>query len=303
MTKQSRVAAVVVTFNRLDFLKKCINHLLSQTILPAEILIIDNASTDDTQREITALAQQNELINYQRLEKNVGGAGGFNYGIKAAFTNPIIDDVWLMDDDTMPRPETLEKLLEAENKLDHKFGFLVSNARWAKNGHAALMNVPETTAGWNDLAENGLIGLKTGTFVSFLTSRAVVEKVGLPIKEFFIWSDDLEFSSRISKKYPGYFVIDSLVDHDMAKNQSVQFLQENDPNRLGRYYYSFRNKLYIEHRDGHRGYLRYKISLLSLIFSLPFKRISYKGKKEKILIRGFFSGLRFRPKVEFLKNK
>lgn len=302
MKSNSKTAAVVVTFNKLDFLKRNIDHLLAQSVLPAEIVIVDNASTDGTTQYMQKLAGEQSLINYVRLDQNVGGAGGFNYGIKTALLNDGIDYVWIMDDDTMPRPATLENLLFAANsQLKGDFGFLVSNTRWT-DGHAALMNVPETTQGWNDRAADGLIGLKTGTFVSFLTSRNVVSQVGLPIKEFFIWSDDLEYSSRISKKFPSYFVVNSLVDHEMAKNQSVKFLEETDANRLKRYFYSFRNKLYIERRDGHRGYLRYKLSLISLMFGLPFKNTAFKWQKEKILLRGFFSGLHFKPQVEFLSE-
>lgn len=302
MSKTTKVAAVVVTYNRLAFLKKCIAHLLAQTSLPDEILIIDNASTDQTQEEMKIIQKESARISYCRLDTNIGGAGGFNFGIKKAFQNKEIEYVWLMDDDTMPRPTALATLLQAGEQLDQDFGFLVSNTRWAKNGQAALMNVPETSSNWNNMAEKGLIGLRTGTFVSFFVSRRIVEQVGLPIKEFFIWSDDLEFSSRISAKYPSYLVINSLVDHDMAKNQSVQFLQEKDPKRLNRYYYSFRNKLYIERRDGHRGYARYKLSLFLLLCALPFKHTAYRWRKERILFKGLWSGLFFRPEVESLNE-
>lgn len=303
MTNDLKVAAIVVTFNKVDFLTKNIEHLLNQDTTIEEIIIVDNASTDDTETYMTSLATNNPKINYQRLTKNIGGAGGFNHGIKTAFDNPVIDYAWVMDDDTMPRKNSLTSLLDAaHNRLADNFGFLVSNTRWT-DGHAALMNVPETTSDWNDRVADNLVGIKTGTFVSFMTSRKVVSELGLPIKEFFIWSDDLEFSSRISKRYPSYLVTDSLVDHEMAKNQGVKFLEETDVNRLGRYTYSFRNKMYIERRDGHKGYLRYKISLLLLMLTLPFKSVDFKWQKERILLKGFNQGLFFKPTVEFLNKR
>ncbi|MCG4840937.1 hypothetical protein, partial [[Ruminococcus] torques] len=57
-----------------------------------------------------------------------------------------------------------------------------------------------------------------GTFVSFFVSRRVIESVGLPIKEFFIWADDLEFSRRISKKHPCFYIGDSIVLHKCSSN-------------------------------------------------------------------------------------
>lgn len=303
MTNELKVAAIVVTFNKVAFLSKNIEHLLNQDTTIEEIIIVDNASTDDTETYMTSLAANNPKINYQRLTKNIGGAGGFSHGIKTAFDNPVIDYAWVMDDDTMPRNNSLTTLLDAaHNRLADNFGFLVSNTRWT-DGHAALMNVPETTSDWNDRVADNLVGIKTGTFVSFMTSRKVVSELGLPIKEFFIWSDDLEFSSRISKRYPSYLVTDSLVDHEMAKNQGVKFLEETDVNRLGRYTYSFRNKMYIERRDGHKGYLRYKVSLLLLMLTLPFKSVDFKWQKERILLKGFNQGLFFKPTVEFLNKR
>ncbi len=44
---KNRVAVVVVTYNRLEFLKRCVDSLHKQTV-PCDILVVDNASTDET---------------------------------------------------------------------------------------------------------------------------------------------------------------------------------------------------------------------------------------------------------------
>ena len=105
----NKTAAVVVTYNRIELLKECVTHLRAQTA-PADILIIDNASTDGT-GEFFAKAQEGVL--YFNTGANLGGAGGFNYGMRKAVELGY-EFVWVMDDDTLPEPTAHEKLLEAD---------------------------------------------------------------------------------------------------------------------------------------------------------------------------------------------
>lgn len=107
------VAAVVVTRNRRTLLQQCLHALLRQSI-PADIWIIDNASTDGTEEAVSALA--NSRVIYRNTGENLGGAGGFSFGIRAAATQPY-ELLWLMDDDTIPEPSALEYLLYAHERL------------------------------------------------------------------------------------------------------------------------------------------------------------------------------------------
>lgn len=74
---------------------------------------------------------------------------------------------------------------------------MVSKALW-KDGEVCKMNIPKIklTKQVNDFSKK-VIQIKMGTFVSFLTSREVVEKVGLPIKNSLfggmIWNIAKEF--------------------------------------------------------------------------------------------------------------
>ena len=79
-----KTAAVIVTFNRSAKLSKVIDALQRQTRRPEVILVVDNASTDDTQDMVIARAREDLSIRYLRLPHNVGGAGGFHAGLKAA---------------------------------------------------------------------------------------------------------------------------------------------------------------------------------------------------------------------------
>ena len=99
------VAAVVVTYNRLALLQRLVARLREVSQLD-EIIVVDNASTDGTG---AWLADQADLV-WRTLETNTGGAGGFHTGLGWAMERGA-DLAWLMDDDGVPAPDCLERLL------------------------------------------------------------------------------------------------------------------------------------------------------------------------------------------------
>jgi GT2 family glycosyltransferase len=101
------VWAVVVTYNRRALLEQCLDALRAQTRPPDRILVVDNASTDGTAEWVRG---QDDVVALL-LDENVGGAGGFHAGMRLAHAGGA-DWLWLMDDDTIPRPDALERLLE-----------------------------------------------------------------------------------------------------------------------------------------------------------------------------------------------
>ena len=103
-----RVAAVVVTYNRNELLAQCIKALLGQQNAVCDILIVDNASTDGTGAYLAALNEPR--VHSRSTGANLGGAGGFNFGMRWA-VEAGYDLVWIMDDDTLPHPDSLAQLL------------------------------------------------------------------------------------------------------------------------------------------------------------------------------------------------
>ena len=76
------VVAIVVTYNRCELLRECIEHL-KKSEYQADILIVDNASTDGTAQMVSEYVNNMDVF-YTNTGANIGGAGGFNYGIKRA---------------------------------------------------------------------------------------------------------------------------------------------------------------------------------------------------------------------------
>ena len=90
-----KIAAVVVTYNRLPLLQKCVKKLEAHTT-PCDILIVNNASTDGTTEWLGE--QRHECFFACNTGANLGGAGGFNYGMRWA-VEAGYEYLWVMDDD------------------------------------------------------------------------------------------------------------------------------------------------------------------------------------------------------------
>lgn len=297
------VATVIVTYNRKEFLKKCIEALLEQEKKEeCDILVIDNASTDGTKEEMVKYTQSQQVI-YINTGNNLGGAGGFNFGIKEAVKLGY-KYIWLMDDDCIVHKDSLKELLEADKKLDGNYGFLSSVVLW-KDGTTCKMNKQKIPNNWYEkapLLKNSLLPTYHATFVSFFIKRDVIEEIGLPIKEFFIWGDDVEYTNRISKKYDCFIVGKSQVLHD-TKNNEGSNIAKDELSRLNRYQYAYRNEMYIAKKNGLKGILRQIAKIgLHIYRVLAKNKNGHRIKKWSIILGNSIKGLFFNPKVEFIKE-
>lgn len=290
-----KVAAVVVTYNRKELLKECITALLAQTYTSLDVLIVDNASTDGTQALVTDIF--GTKVKYVNTGANLGGAGGFQFGVKKA-TELDYDYLWLMDDDSIPTPAALEELMKAAEKLG-EFGFLSSKVLW-KDQSICKMNIPKVSLNRKLSNFNGQPKhIIMGTFVSFLIPTKVVKEVGLPIKEFFIWADDIEYSRRISRKYPSYFVPASVIIHKCKSNNGSNIVDDT-PQRFNRYQYAYRNEVYVYRREGLPGWTHLLLKTMLHTVKVVCKSPSYKGKRLSIIWKSTLSGLKFNPSIEFI---
>lgn len=95
---------IILTYNNLEYTKKCIESIRSNNILDNhEIIIIDNGSTDGSREWIASL----EGIKYILNEKNVGFPKGCNQGIKLANKE---NDIFLLNNDTIIMPNSIFNL-------------------------------------------------------------------------------------------------------------------------------------------------------------------------------------------------
>lgn len=291
----NKISLVIVTYNRLALLKECIENVFTFSNLLSHIIIVDNASDIETKDYLESLGNK---IDYIRLEENLGGAGGFYTGVKY-FTEQTNDDyVWLMDDDTIPNEDSVNQLIIAIKKLNN-FGFLASNVRWI-DGSPAKMNIPSVEDDlWTE--NNEYVRLKRATFVSIIITRIAIEAVGYPIKEFFIWGDDTEYTQRVSRKFPSYFISNSEVLHKIKGNAGADLMNDN-VERIGRYFYAYRNRYYNARCAPRKVFIKYKLRVLSEFFKLLFGRETERFKRLHILLKGTFAGIYFNPDIEMVNK-
>lgn len=295
--------AIVVTYNRKELLLECLNSLCSQVEKRMDILVIDNASTDGTEKIVKNFSENHNNIDYVNTGKNLGGAGGFHFGLKEAYRRGY-EYMWIMDDDTIPEKEALTELQIADKKLKGKFGFLSSCALWI-DGSYCIMNKQlvdqDNCIKEYDKFEAGLIRVSKATFVSLFLKREVLECVGLPLKEYFIWGDDMEYTLRISKKYPCYMVSKSKVIHKMKSNVGSD-ISMDEKERINRYELAYRNDCHTAWINGAKYIAEYYEFVLYSIKKIVCSKSKYKAKRMWILIKGSMKGLFFRPQVEYLNK-
>ena len=301
--RAEKTAAVVVTYNRLELLKRNIEALLAQTAA-CDILLVDNASTDGTGEAMRALEQAGK-IQYRNTGANLGGAGGFNYGMRWA-VEAGYQYVWIMDDDCLPNPDALEKLLEADSLLGgpENYGFLSSAVLWT-DGRECVMNRQKIAKDFYrhvELLKHGVIQIQQATFVSLLFPRESILRFGLPIKEFFIWGDDIEYTRRMAVRgnTPCYLAGQSQVIH-ATKNNTGSNIALDDADRIDRYFYAFRNEAYLYRQEGIRGRAYCVAKRCRDLLGI----IRY-GKKKALRLRTLLHGIRagffFRPEVEGIEQ-
>jgi len=293
----AKVAAVVVTYNRIELLQQCVTALQKQSST-CDVLIIDNASTDGTEDWVAELMVKHSQVHYRNTGNNLGGAGGFNLGLRWALEAGY-DYLWVMDDDCFPNEDALEELLKADAKLGADYGFQCSRVLWT-DGSLAQMNLPRQTVYRDARAtQEQLVPIAMASFVSLFLRAHVVRQVGLPIKEFFIWTDDWEYTRRISRSYKCYWNTKSIVVHHSKRNEGAK-LATAPIELLPRFYYLYRNDVYLYRREGLAGFA-YEVVRLNWHMLQVCLHGNHKLARLKILLQGTGAGLSFNPKIEYVE--
>ncbi|MBQ6330941.1 MAG: glycosyltransferase [Kiritimatiellae bacterium] len=292
--RMSETVAIIVTFNRKAMLLACLEAVAGQTAA-CDVLVVDNASTDGTADAVRPRLR--EGFSYVNTGANLGGAGGFAFGIAEALRRGY-GRLWIMDDDVLPAPDALERLLEADGALGDEVGWLSSRCV-LPSGATCPMNRQRSTP-YAKIPDEALAGAEPvpaqmATFVSLFFRAESVRRFGLPIAEFFIWCDDLEWTRRVSRKRPCYVVPKSVVTHAIT-GSSASNVAVDVPARIPRYFYAFRNELFVYRREGLRG-LAYYFAMTALnLARILFRARGHRLARFKALFSGLFAGLSFRPK-------
>lgn len=297
-----KIVALVVTYNRKELLKENIKALLDQSYNKFDILVVDNASTDGTDQYIKKI--KNNRVIYKNTGANLGGAGGFHFGIKNAIEMGY-DYCWLMDDDTIPTSTSLEVLVNGSKSIQNDFSFICSYVKWVDESPCKMNRIIHSKDWYESsklLNEFHLLKVQSCSFVSVFINLDVAVKAGLPVRQMFIYGDDHEYTKRLSREKNAYFSIDSVVVHKMGANQGYE-VWDVPSDRISRYYYDSRNRFYRAKHDRFIYVLAYFYWMIKATFKNLFASKDKKLYRNHVIWKGFFAGIFFNPKIEYANKK
>lgn len=211
MSDRLSISAIIVTYNRLDKLKKSFHAIQRQGV--NSIVVVNNNSTDNTE---TWLAEQKDSrLQIINLQENTGGAGGFSTGIRYVTENIDADWVICFDDDAYPQENAIEQFEHyySGTEID-----IVAAAVYSMDGTILEMNRPVRTmpasfpemlsyfANRNNFVVQDLhyksqvpVEIDASSFVGmFIHSSWFRGIFGTPRNDLFLYCDDLiyTYSSR-----------------------------------------------------------------------------------------------------------
>ena len=258
------VAVVIVTYNRADLLSRCLDGLAALEHRPDAVYVVNNASEDHTHGVIEA--RTDLPLQAIHSPENLGGAGGFELGVRAAY-DAGFDRIWLMDDDVVPEPGCLgvlmthpgPALMAVREDLDGRLCEKAATHFDLRNPLAIRpkRETVEERYGTRE-AMPAEVPVENVAFEGFMVHRRVIDAVGLPDPGFFIFYDDVDFAVRTRRA--GFPI---LALRDAVLVRQLDFDQQHDM-RAWKGYYMYRNLFVVHMRYGENVLVRLKPYLIAL---------------------------------------
>ncbi|OIP82472.1 MAG: hypothetical protein AUK37_08990 [Rhodobacterales bacterium CG2_30_65_12] len=254
---KGRLVAVVVTFNRLAQLQITLGRLLAAAPEHLQaVLVVDNASPDGTGDWLRG--QTDGRLHAILSPDNLGGAGGFNLGMRRAVE--MFDPDWLvvMDDDARPAPDALATFHATDPggwdavaaAVYYPDGAICGMNRPAMNPFADLPTFLRYATGRGDVAQLALADYAApqrrvdwSTFVGLFLSRGAMARAGYPDPRLFIYADDVLYTLGLTRAGGRIgFVPEIRFEHDCGslKGGSARRLHP-----LWKTYYYHRNQVFL----------------------------------------------------------
>ena len=310
MNESPLVSVIVLNYNAGELLVNCINSLKKSSHTNLEIIIVDNISSDDSQKKCKEKFPDIKLI---QNNENLGYCGGNNVGIKEAKGEFII----ILNPDTIVQANCINELISAYNKFGeglyqpkilslneeniiqstgnmlHVFGFGFARDKGNK--------IEEK------IEEIEKIGYASGTCL--FTSREVINKVGLLDEFLFLYHDDLDLGWRAAQiGINSYYVPKSKIFH--VESYSLKWSSK-------KFYWLERNRKYclLTHYSK-KTYEKMRFSLMlvdlfiwAFYFSKGFLGVKIRAeldirRNKKIIEKKYIEleNKKIIPDIELIKN-
>ena len=203
-----RISAIIPTFNRAHLLPRAVDSILSQTLPPHSVIIVDDGSTDGTEKLIKKNYPE---IKYLKQD-NLGVSAARNAGITATSCEWLAfldsDDEWL--------PEKLARQMEALN-LAPAMKICHSDEIWIRNGKRVNpLKKHSKSGGWMFKKALPICCISPS---SAMIHRSVFDNVGL-FEESLPACEDYDLWLRVTSSYPVLYISEKLVvKHGGHQNQ------------------------------------------------------------------------------------
>jgi len=300
-----KLIPLIVTYNRLHKLRISINKWLNTKVY--KIVIVNNNSTDGTKEYLATISKNSKRIEVINLLQNTGGAGGFYKGLKYIH-NEIKDYDWVVlhDDDAYPDINSIDYFMKEK---DVSTADAYMSAVFYPSNKISPMNMPgyfpfknlkqaiKTILKGNNgfhidinlYNQDKEIDIDFASFVGLFVSKKVIEKLGFPKKDFFIYGDDLEYTIRITKnKFKIKFDPKLKFFHDC---ETLHEEKRKIYKPIWKAYFTYRNGIIIyEMLSGKM----FPLVMINKTLSWFFNGLYYKNKKiyYEILIKALKDGLK-----------
>ena len=286
MNESPLVSIIILNYNAGELLLNCVDSLKKSTYTNLEILIVDNISSDNSQKKCKEKFPDIKLI---QNNENLGYCGGNNVGINEAKGKFIV----ILNPDTIIEPNCIDELILAYNKFGnalyqpkilslnekdiiqstgnmlHVFGF-----GFARDKGNKVTNKEESIE---------KIGYASGTCL--FTSREVFDKIGLLDEFLFLYHDDLDLGWRAAQiGINSYYVPKSKIFH--VESYSLKWSSK-------KFYWLERNRKYC--LLTHYSKKTYEKMRFSLILVDLFVWAFYISKG--------FLGVKIKAELDIIKNK
>ncbi|OCA03298.1 glycosyltransferase [Akkermansia glycaniphila] len=264
-----RICAIFSHYSRAEISLNCLRRLKEQTVRPTRIVIANNSTPDDPALGLfQTYAEENfppGTLSIVQLHTNMGNAGGCAAAMNEAFSHPEIGYVWILDDDSWPRPDTLAQLLAIEDtapgtdKPIIRMSLVVDPSRHDELSWPLTAREPSAAPyDWQnialraDLPDTPAIPSRGG-WLGALYPRRLWEEIGVPTPELFIRGEDEEYPWKA--RHAGYTFVTvrhSLLDHPTPPSELMHCRIGNraffyEPGLdASRFYYKVRNWAWLQ---------------------------------------------------------
>ncbi len=282
--KSPLVSIIVPTYNLKNIFMECLQSIINQDYSHTEIIVVDNASTDDTSEVVKKKFPRVNLIKNSR---NLGSTGGMNTGLKKAKGGYV----WFIDHDNILNRDMLSQMvLLAESDPD--IGIVVPkiyywekrDTIWAAGTSVNMITGINIAREGKDFGQYEKVEEVEIAPANFLVRREVINKVGFYDDIFFVCYEDSDFCSRVRKA--GYKII---YTPKAICYHKFPFLDEKTrKNRwLSRAYFTARNKIIFMRKDSEF------FLLFVLLYPVWFLIYTYQAVRyfNLIALRNFYQGM------------